>query len=39
MNVEMPTLEVVVVEQSSPFTFVVDADLARVGGGSSVLEY
>ncbi len=39
MNVELISDEVVKTEDQCQYAFVIDADLAQVGGGSVVLNY
>lgn len=39
MNVEAINAEVVLSEEQCQYVFVVDADLAHVGGGSGVVNY
>ena len=39
MSIELHTQETIVTEEAVQYKFVVDADLASVGGGSAVLDY
>ena len=40
MNADLHTLaEIISTEQQPQYAFVVDADLARVGGGTAAVEY
>lgn len=39
MNVELNAQESILTEEQVQYKFVIDADLAYVGGGSAVLDY
>lgn len=39
MNVELIGDEVALTEDQRPYLFVIDADLADVGGGSALVNY
>ncbi len=39
MNIALHSVDTVLTEESIQYTFVVDADLADVGGGTAVVDY
>lgn len=39
MNIELHAQEIILTEEAVQYKFVLDADLAHVGGGSAVLDY
>ncbi len=39
MNLELTSDEITLTEEQREYVFVIDADLARVGGGSSLVNY
>ncbi len=39
MNIELHSAEIASTQEQPQYVFVVDADLAHVGGGSTVVDY
>ena len=39
MNIELDSDEIILTEEKTQYVFVIDADLAHVGGGSALVNY
>lgn len=39
MNLDLTSEEIKLTEEQRDYVFVIDADLARVGGGSALVNY